>query len=65
MKTDDELFIVRTFLKKPNHAWLYIHNEHPCVFKLFNLYIDMKKTPKPFTKDPKRQELVHKVEKNI
>ena len=34
--TDDELVIVRNFLRTSNHAFLYIQNEHPCGFNLLN-----------------------------
>ena len=34
--TDDELVVVRDFLKKSKHACLYIRNEHPRGFKLLN-----------------------------
>ena len=32
--TDDELVVVRDFLKKLKHACLYIRNEHPRGFKV-------------------------------
>ena len=32
--TDDELVIVRDFLRTPKHACLYIRNEHPRGFKV-------------------------------
>ena len=34
--TDDELVVARNFLKKSNHACLYIRNEYPRGFKLLN-----------------------------
>ena len=34
--TDDELVIVRDFLKMPKHACLYIRNEHLRGFKVLN-----------------------------
>ena len=33
---DDELVIVRDFLRNSKHACLYIRNEHPRGFKLLN-----------------------------
>ena len=36
MLTDDELVIVRYFLKTSKHACLYIRNKHPCQFKVLN-----------------------------
>ena len=33
---DDELVIVRDFLRNSKHACLYIRNEHPREFKLLN-----------------------------
>ena len=32
--TDDELVVIRNFLRNSKHACLYIRNEHPCGFKL-------------------------------
>ena len=37
--TDDELVVVKDFLKKLKHACLYIRNEHPHKFKIVGLYI--------------------------
>ena len=34
--TNDQLVIARNFLRKSNHACLYIQNEFPCRFKLLN-----------------------------
>ena len=34
--TDDELFIVRDFLKTSKHVCLYIRNEHPRGFNVLN-----------------------------
>ena len=34
--TDDELFVVKDFLRTSKHACLYIRNEHPRGFKLLN-----------------------------
>ena len=34
--TDDELVVVRGFLRKSKHACLYIRNEYPCEFRLLN-----------------------------
>ena len=34
--TDDELVIVRDFLRTSKHAYLYIRNEHPRVFNVLN-----------------------------
>ena len=34
--TDDDLVVVRDFLRKSKHACLYIRNEHPRGFKLLN-----------------------------
>ena len=34
MLTDDELVIVRDFLKESKHACLYMRNEHPGGFKI-------------------------------
>ena len=33
---DDELVIVRDFLRTSKHAYLYIRNEHPRVFNVLN-----------------------------
>ena len=33
---DDELVIIRDFLRTSKHACLYIRNEHPRGFKLLN-----------------------------
>ena len=35
--TEDELVIIREFLRVSNHACLYIRNEHSCTFKILNL----------------------------
>ena len=32
--TDDQLVVIRNFLRNSKHACLYIRNEHPCGFKL-------------------------------
>ena len=37
--TDDELIVVRYFLRKLKHAYLYIRNEHPHKFKIVGLHI--------------------------
>ena len=34
--TDDDLVIVRHFLRKSKHAYLYIQNEYPDGFRLLN-----------------------------
>ena len=34
--TDDELFVVKDFLRTSKHACLYIRNEHPRGFKLLS-----------------------------
>ena len=34
--TDDELAIVRDFLRTLKHACLYIRNKHPCGFNVLN-----------------------------
>ena len=34
MLTNDEVVVVRDFLRKSKHACLYIRNEHPCKFKV-------------------------------
>ena len=39
MLTDDELVVVRDFLKKLKHACLYIPNKHPRKFKMVGLQI--------------------------
>ena len=36
--TDDELVVVRDFLKKLKHGCLYIRNEHPRGFKVLGLH---------------------------
>ena len=33
---NDELVVVRGFLRKSKHACLYIRNEYPCEFRLLN-----------------------------
>ena len=33
---DDELMVVRDFLRKSKHTCLYIRNEHPCKFKVLS-----------------------------
>ena len=38
MLTNDELVVVRDFLKKLKHACLYIRNEHPRKFKMLGLH---------------------------
>ena len=37
--TNDELVVVRDFLKKLKHACLYVRNEHPRKFKMLGLNI--------------------------
>ena len=37
--TNDELVVVRDFLRKLNHACLYIRNEHPRKFKVLGIHI--------------------------
>ena len=37
--TNDELVVVRDFLKKLKHACLYIRNEHPHKFEMLGLHI--------------------------
>ena len=39
MLTDDELVVVRDFLKKLKHACLYIRNERPHKFTVLGIYI--------------------------
>ena len=34
--TDDELVIVRGFLRTSKHACVYLRNEHPCGFNVMN-----------------------------
>ena len=36
---DDELVVVRYFLRKSKHACLYIRNEHPHKFKVLGVHI--------------------------
>ena len=37
--TDDEIVVVRDFLRKSKHAYLYIPNEHPRKFRVLGVHI--------------------------
>ena len=65
--TDDELVVVRDFLRTSKHACLYVPNEHPRGFNVLThvwgdyflsvyLKINMDKTSQKVTKDPRIQE---------
>ena len=65
--TDDELVVVRDFLRTSKHACLYVPNEHPRRFNVLThvwgdyflsvyLKINMDKTSQKVTKDPRIQE---------
>lgn len=54
--TDDELFIVRVFLKKVKTSCLYIRNEHPRGLKLM-------KDTKGLERDRKNHMKKHKIKK--
>ena len=47
--TDDELVVVRDFLKKLKHACLYIRNEHPHKFTVLGIHIKGRALQNAFT----------------